>query len=104
MELVYIVVPVFNEAPNIPTLFAGFRELEGELSSRYRVEYVLVDDGSSDGTVAAARREAGPLPLTVLEHGHNRGPGAAFATCFAYLAPRLSPQTNSPETIKRPAR
>ncbi len=85
MERVYIVVPVFNEAPNIPTLFAGFRELQGELGSRFGVQYVLVDDGSSDDTVAVARREAGGLDLVVLEHGHNRGPGAAFATAFTHL-------------------
>jgi dolichol-phosphate mannosyltransferase len=89
VERVYIVVPVFNEEPNIATLFAGFRELEAELSSRFKVQYVLVDDGSSDATVAVARREAGSLALTVLEHGHNRGPGAAFATGFSYLGERM---------------
>ena len=89
MERVSIVVPVFNEAPNIPTLFAGFRELERELASRFDVRYVLVDDGSGDDTVAVARREAQGLDLTVLEHGVNRGPGAAFATGFAHLATDL---------------
>jgi dolichol-phosphate mannosyltransferase len=89
VERVYIVVPVFNEEPNIQTLFAGFRDLEGELASRLEVDYILVDDGSGDDTVAVARREANGLDLTVLEHGHNRGPGAAFATAFAHLAPLL---------------
>jgi dolichol-phosphate mannosyltransferase len=92
VERVYIVVPVFNEAPNIPTLFAGFRELDAELGSRYAVQYVLVDDGSSDDTVAVARREAGSLALEVLAHEVNRGPGAAFATGFSWLAERLKPQ------------
>ena len=89
MERLYIVVPVFNEAPNIPTLFAGFRELQDELGSRFAVQYILVDDGSSDETVAEARREAGELSLSVLEHAHNRGPGAAFATAFGHLAERV---------------
>ena len=39
MERLYIVVPVFNEAPNIATLFAGFRELQAELGSRFEVSY-----------------------------------------------------------------
>jgi glycosyltransferase involved in cell wall biosynthesis len=82
-------VPVFNEAPNIPTLFAGFRDLQAELGGRYEVKYLLVDDGSSDDTVAVARREAAGLDLTVLEHGTNRGPGAAFATAFAWLGERI---------------
>jgi dolichol-phosphate mannosyltransferase len=89
VERVCIVVPVFNEAPNIPALFAGFRDLQGELASRFAVRYVLVDDGSSDDTVAVARREAAGLDLTVLEHGANRGPGAAFATGFSHLAEGL---------------
>ena len=88
MERVYIMVPVFNEAPNIPTLFAGFRELQEQLAGR-EVKYLLVDDGSGDDTVAVARREAAGLDLTVLEHGVNRGPGAAFATAFAWLGERI---------------
>jgi dolichol-phosphate mannosyltransferase len=89
VERVYIMVPVFNEAPNIPTLFAGFRELQSQIGASREVHYLLVDDGSSDDTVAVARREAAGLDLTVLEHGVNRGPGAAFATAFAWLGERL---------------
>jgi len=89
VERVFIVVPVFNEAPNIPTLFAGFRELEAQLKPRLAVQYILVDDGSSDDTVAVTRREAAGLELTVLEHGVNRGPGAAFATAFGHLAQKI---------------
>jgi dolichol-phosphate mannosyltransferase len=89
MERLYIVVPMFNEAPNIATLFAGFRELQAELGSRFQVSYVLVDDGSSDDTVAVARREAGTLALEVLAHEANRGPGAAFATAFTWVGERL---------------
>lgn len=41
-------------------------------------EIVLVDDASTDGTVAVARR----LGLTVLEHESNRGYGANQKTCY----------------------
>ena len=92
MDRVYIMVPVFNEAPNIPTLFGAFRELQSQLSGRLEVHYLLVDDGSSDDTVATARREAQGLDLTVLEHGVNRGPGAAFATACEGGAPRRDQQ------------
>jgi Glycosyltransferases involved in cell wall biogenesis len=83
------VVPVFNEEPNIPTLFRGFSQLAGELSGRLAIQFVLVDDASSDGTVETARRECGALELAVLRHETNRGPGAAFASAFAWLAERL---------------
>ena len=45
-------------------------------------EVILVDDGSTDGTLAVAGRvaaEAG-LPITLLSHGKNRGKGAAIRT------------------------
>jgi dolichol-phosphate mannosyltransferase len=79
-------VPVYNEAPNIPTLYQAFGHLASELSQRFELHFLLVDDGSSDETVELARREARGLDVEVLQHGVNKGPGAAFATAFAWLA------------------
>ena len=89
MERLFIVVPVFNEAPNIPTLCRALDSLAAELGGRFAMRFVLVDDGSTDGTVEVARREKGALELVVLAHESNRGPGAAFATGFAYLAGQM---------------
>lgn len=86
MERLFVVVPVYNEAPNVPMLFAAFRQLRAELGGERSLHFILVDDGSGDGTVDEARKAAAGLDLTVLEHGRNRGPGAAFATAFAHLA------------------
>jgi dolichol-phosphate mannosyltransferase len=90
MERMFIVVPVFNEAPNIPTLCRALESLAGELGGRFAMRFVLVDDGSTDGTVEVARREKGALELVVLAHGENKGPGAAFATGFGYLASEMA--------------
>lgn len=84
----HIVVPVFNEAPNLARLFEGLHGVVAEAAT-LDVRIVLVDDGSSDGTPQVARSAAGGLDLTVLEHGRNRGPGYAFGTAFEYLAPRI---------------
>ena len=86
MQTLHVLVPVFNEAPNIPTLAEAFRALATELSSRFTLRFILVDDGSTDDTVAVARREAAGMDLTVLAHEVNKGPGAAFATGFTHLA------------------
>jgi len=86
MATLHVLVPVFNEAPNIPTLNEAFRALAAELSDRFRLSFIIVDDGSTDETVAVARREAAGLELTVLAHEVNKGPGAAFATGFTHLA------------------
>ena len=92
MERLFIMVPVFNEALNIATLFEAFAKLREELEGRFFLQYVLVDDGSDDETVVTARQKAGDLDLVILHHRENIGPGAAFATGFAYLAQNMREQ------------
>lgn len=82
----HIVIPVLNEAPNFPRLFSGLHELSRQLADTYAMRVILVDDGSTDQTTEVAKVEARDLPLTVLRHTKNRGPGAAFATAFEFLA------------------
>ena len=79
---VSVVVPALDEAPNMPDLFQEMAEafrshgLDGEV--------VLVDDGSSDGTLEAARgaaREAGMEEHSrFLRHRQNRGKTEALLT------------------------
>lgn len=90
MVCLYVVVPVYNEEPNVPNLVESFHSLTREFEGRFVLRFLLVDDGSSDGTVRTARAAAANLELEVLEHGVNKGPGAAFATAFSALAPRIS--------------
>jgi dolichol-phosphate mannosyltransferase len=84
----YVIAPLLDEAPNLPRLFDAFRDIATDREPE-SCAIVLVDDGSTDGTAAAARELANGLDLTVLEHGVNRGPGAAFGTAFEFLAGRL---------------
>jgi glycosyltransferase involved in cell wall biosynthesis len=67
-----IQIPCFNEAAQLPQTLADLpRELEGFDS----VERLVIDDGSTDGTVAVAR-ELGVEHLVRLTN--NRGLAAAF--------------------------
>ena len=70
-----------------------------------------MDDGSSDGTFDRLQVEPYPFAKVILRHPRNLGPGAAFATAFAWLAEKVRPDdwvltmegesTSSPDTILR---
>lgn len=88
----YIVVPVFNEAANVGRLINGLSSLKSELSDEFDVHSIFVDDGSSDATISRIEAASEKLAVSILRHETNRGPGAAFATGFAFLRGRLSPK------------
>ncbi len=85
----FIIVPVLNEAPNIERLMAAFHQLQTEFGPHYQMQFVMVDDGSTDETARLAEKLAEGLHFVVLSHQVNMGPGHAFGTAFEYLAPRL---------------
>lgn len=86
----FVLVPVLDEAPNIPRLIGNLSRLAGDLRGEMECRVVFVDDGSADGTGERIREEAGSLPAEVLRHDVNLGPGRAFATGFRHLAPLLA--------------
>jgi glycosyltransferase involved in cell wall biosynthesis len=78
---VSIVVPAYNEEGNIPLLVEKFAEMFD--NSGFSGEVVLVDDGSTDGTLTRARECQKKFPfLKVVSHGANRGITDALLTGF----------------------
>jgi glycosyltransferase involved in cell wall biosynthesis len=75
--LLTIVIPVYNEAATVGPLIA--RVLEVPLC----MEVVAVDDGSTDGSLDALRRLAADGRIVLVEHGENRGKGAAIRSGLA---------------------
>lgn len=71
-----VCIPAYNEERHIGRVV--------ERSLQFADEVVVCDDGSDDGTAGIAR-DAG---ATVLEHGDNRGYGAAIATLLGYARGR----------------
>ena len=71
---IHIVLPAFNEGRNIGRLLDRIAAAMEEEGLNYRI--VLVDDGSTDDTLAEAKRVAGGIPLEILRHERNLGLGA----------------------------
>ena len=88
MNRLFILIPVLNEAGNLPRLIEGLRVLCVDLQDKLEVQVLLIDDGSSDDTSALARQTAvdAGVRMTVLRHETNQGPGVAFSTGFCHLA------------------
>lgn len=74
------VIPAYNEEDNVPRLLADLERRSDLWADGGYV--ILVDDGSTDGTVAAAYAHEGDLPVQVLEAEQNAGPGKAFDRGF----------------------
>jgi glycosyltransferase involved in cell wall biosynthesis len=69
-------MPCFNEAATINTV------VKSVLESPYTQELVIVDDGSTDGTLALAEALATDPRVRVFSQGHNQGKGAALRRGF----------------------
>ena len=82
MEGASLVIPAYNERNRIEACLRSVAEWVRSRPGGWDWEVILVDDGSSDGTQAAARQLAGQfgLPLQILTHRNNRGKGAALRT------------------------
>lgn len=76
-----VVVPCFNEERSLVYLSNTLRSVAAWLYPKYEVSYILVDDGSRDGTWDLLGRLFGSRPnCTLLRHDRNRGVAAAILT------------------------
>ena len=72
-----VIIPVYNEAPNVAPLLAELREAFEPLG--LVLEVLLINDGSSDGTAARLVEAAAVWPAVRVEHfPRNRGQAAAL--------------------------
>ena len=76
-----IVIPCFNEELILPYLSNTLAGVERELSREHVVHFVLVDDGSSDGTWESMQQIFGDRAnYTLVRHEQNRGVAGAIMT------------------------
>ena len=77
LDGISVVLPAFNEQGNVQHAVSRARSAAARLAAR--VEVIVVDDGSSDGTAEEAQRAG----ACVVAHPRNRGYGAALRSGFA---------------------
>ncbi len=100
-----IISPMFNEEENVSVTVGRIGEALAGLKEAW--ELVLVDDGSTDGTLAVARElESRHEWLRVVGYSPNRGRGMALRTGFAEARGKFIVTTDfdlsySPDHIKR---
>jgi len=67
------VITVFNKAPFLPSVIAGLKAQTGP----FEREFIFIDDGSSDESVAVIRRETADLENVRIVAQENHGPAIA---------------------------
>ena len=75
-----VVLPAYNEAACLNELLERISRVVAAAVSEY--EIVVVDDGSTDETLAVAEAAAERLPVRVVQHPRNRGYGRALGSGF----------------------
>lgn len=76
-----VIVPLYNESPCVAALIASLEQLERLAVDGGNLEFLLIDDGSTDDTVARLEAAVGDRrQFAVLRHEQNRGIAAAIDT------------------------
>lgn len=88
MTVLSVVIPAYNEENGIAEIAARVLAVEPALKKAgvNRLELLVVDDGSRDGTAEVAQSIVG---VTLIRHHKNKGYGAALKTGFSKASGEL---------------
>jgi dolichol-phosphate mannosyltransferase len=87
----WVVLPAYNEAANLPTLFNGFHRLVKDTYNLH-ITLIVVDDGSTDETAAVAESFREFLPIEVYRNETNKGLAETFMRGILIAADKADPE------------
>jgi dolichol-phosphate mannosyltransferase len=79
-----VILPVYNEAATIDEV------IRRVLAAPYAKQVIVVDDGSTDGTLDVLESWEGHASVELLQHSRNRGKGAAIRTGLDHALGRFT--------------
>lgn len=86
---VFVVVPAYNEAQNLPRMLAEVNRTLSACEATF--QFLVVNDGSQDATAEVVGKLAKTLPIMLLQHPKNHGVGAVFRTGLAEACAQAQP-------------
>ena len=103
-RMISLVIPVYNEEENLPSLMARLRPVMAELNRPW--EIILVDDGSRDGSLSILKGFTVDPEVRVVELTRNYGQHAAILAGFSVVRGGIvvtldADLQNPPEEIPR---
>lgn len=84
MDILYIVIPAYNEEENIKTVISDWYQIIETYSGNGRSRLVVVNDGSTDQTQAILKKEAAEKPMLKVLTKENGGHGQAILYGYRY--------------------
>jgi len=88
---VWVVLPAFNEADNLPSLLERFRRIQADVYNLV-LRIILINDGSTDNTSQVARNLNGVLPVEVFDNPYNMGLADTFMRGMLIASEKASPE------------
>jgi dolichol-phosphate mannosyltransferase len=91
MRRLLLALPAYNEERSLPALLERCVPVAAAFAREGKAfKVIVVDDGSKDGTIAAAQSFQGRIDVEVVPHVVNQGLGAAIRTCLTSALERAS--------------
>ena len=80
--MIYIILPIFNEAACLESLIAKIKNTLSSAGLSYKI--IAVNDGSSDDSQQILERLSASTPLSIITHKMNRGLGETIRDGFEF--------------------